>query len=213
MTTKLKILTSGIVCSLFVAGSAMAITLGPEYELIDPVPLVGQPTYTPGNDLGYYIWTDDLERTSWHLRWSGDAITTGVNTIFTGGIVLENNEFTSTPSEYLFETHYSIYDSSWVVTTESHGFAGLVNLHEDGLDFTITNNDYPSFVGFDIFMNGDQEIGNNIFFGADNVTAASLSTDGDFKIAAPVPEPTTMLLFGSGLIGLAGISRRRTSKK
>jgi hypothetical protein len=32
------------------------------------------------------------------------------------------------------------------------------------------------------------------------------------EIVNPVPEPTTMLLFGSGLIGLAAISRRRSSK-
>lgn len=38
----------------------------------------------------------------------------------------------------------------------------------------------------------------------------------DFAVAGmdvtPVPEPTTMLLFGAGLIGLTGIARRRQSK-
>ena len=36
---------------------------------------------------------------------------------------------------------------------------------------------------------------------------------GDAETASPVPEPTTMLLFGFGLLGLVGFSRKRFGKK
>jgi flagellar hook assembly protein FlgD len=40
----------------------------------------GKPSYTPGKDLGYYIWTDEA---GWHIRWSSD----GTNHHFTGSLM------------------------------------------------------------------------------------------------------------------------------
>lgn len=47
--------------------------------------------------------------------------------------------------------------------------------------------------------------------GADELwTASAANLDGTM---APVPEPSTMLLFGAGLAGLVGYSRKRSNKK
>jgi hypothetical protein len=63
----------------------------------------------------------------------------------------------------------------------------------DGITFSISEDAYIDFSD-----------GN--FFGYDLYGTATLR---EFKMATPVPAPTSFLLFGIGLLGLAGISRRK----
>ena len=185
------------------AGGAMA--LPSEWAVID-TDLTGNAIKQ--HDFGYYI-SADATRTDWVILWEA-----GNNwwdpSLFSGNIQLENA--TGIFSSIAFERvgdYYNITADNDAVT-----FWSLTSNGYDGIGFTITQTAAPSYVGFDLNYDSKAMDPNYIYLGDKGVTVASLAGDEDFAFAAPVPvpEPATMLLFGTGLAGLAAVARRRKTQ-
>jgi len=107
----------------------------------------------------------------------------------------------------------SLYDDK-----DRRGEVALINqpgLLGDGFyDFDYSNETYGwSLAGLiSLNLDGSLDVSIDSWYGDFYLDSSALYASGD-NGAAPVPEPATMLLFGTGIAGLAGLRGRRNKKK
>jgi hypothetical protein len=146
-------------------------------------------------------------------QWTGDFVSAGIN-----AIQMDLNNFGSTdfslrllfsdpavgpPSNLAFSAAaiFLPAGSGWTsvvfpITPAdlSAGLGSVISVLTDATEMRIFHNPAAAFPPSSV----------QAILGVDNIEALSV---------APIPEPTTMLLLGSGLIGLAGYARKKFFKK
>jgi len=120
---------------------------------------VNSPAYVQAQDAGYFLWQDDDDG-EWHVRWSGDSITT-----FQYEGIISSTLPISNVRPYSFEGN----DSVSISPTEL-SFDGFAGAGEDGLDFFVPEG---AIVSFSLLTNQNASI-TDVFIGSTNANPAAM---------------------------------------